>query len=690
MLRVCRDSGNLIAEISFPQYKEIRRVTISQFLILGQDCGRLLQPIIDRLNLLNPNSIVGQLEGLKWLGDALRWLEITHLPMDDVAWQELVVAIHRFVFTRKDRKVSLKTRCTGYWQSIHKVLSDLIEDGVIPVSVALPSAKENLHLIDISPYYARLLGQSVPEMVQNGTVDKLLVSISIARRDAEYLEEVRDLLAFRRRLLFDCLKDYWSKVKANYEFGKGLLATVNWDTLKKELEREAAASSPVRNLANAFRGREGLANYLAVCKYVYGGFSNDDSSVLRAKSPDGVEFIKNINSLNALFAAHSELPLPPSFVGVYRHAERQAIHWWLGQLITIDVAMIAALLTMIHPSWTPFSLLRATLTTVDGKLQLGLADTGATFSIDKARAQEMKTEVLDDLSLEIFTTVIEMSAPLRARLAAENDPRAPLLFLPVSKSRNDLTLPTMATGSYVLGGTNDHSVWVGALYPELVTHGLGKGTISLSKIRHTEGVLEWFRTGSLKAMRQKLGNTEKVVLTHYLPKPLLDAWNVRMVRRFQNLWIAVAAANEPFLLDVTDFTNLTDLHAFLKDMLDLHSRTSSELAKILHDEFGFLRGETQSGDVPQGCLHVSVSKASLSALYTYHANVVEAGAPPAVLDTPDAVTGLSPRQFLALADLLLQQLSEDKNPAVRTAHEAALEVARDPSRRSKWGRLFCA
>ncbi|MNF41347.1 hypothetical protein D3C84_223710 [compost metagenome] len=217
-----------------------------------------------------------------------------------------------------------------------------------------------------------------------------------------------------------------------------------------------------------------------------------------------------------------------------------------------------------------------------------------------------------------------------------------------------------------------------------MTVGLGPGTVTFRKIRCTEGVLEWFKTKNIRAVSKKLGNTEKVAIEHYIPKTLLDAWNIRMIRRFQNLWISVASASEDFLLDITDFGTLADLHAFLRDMLMLHSENDSPLSDLLHQKFGILAGEdTQTAPDKDAHLHVSISKGSLSALYTYQAAVIALGLPADKLDKIDIITGISPRHFLSLADLLQSQLPLDKNPEYVACHNAAMQYASETSNREK-------
>ncbi|MNP08532.1 hypothetical protein D3C76_1006050 [compost metagenome] len=116
----------------------------------------------------------------------------------------------------------------------------------------------------------------------------------------------------------------------------------------------------------------------------------------------------------------------------------------------------------------------------------------------------------------------------------------------------------------------------------------------------------------------------------------------------------------------------------------LHSENDSPLSDLLHQKFGILAGEdTQTAPDKDAHLHVSISKGSLSALYTYQAAVIALGLPADKLDKIDIITGISPRHFLSLADLLQSQLPLDKNPEYVACHNAAMQYASETSNREK-------
>lgn len=685
--------GQLYAIYSDQLGREVRS-DISSLLVLGRDLEVFLKPIIDGLRLMSAHTIKSQLRHLRALGDALTMLRATSLPKDEFAWQVLVIDIHRFIITRPDSSASLQTRVASVWMTVRGFLVVVMEAGVLPVSVYLPPVREALDSVDISAYHERLIGEKAQVSVDaSATIDKLICSISLSRTDAEYLEVIRDTLAARRHVLFETLAGHWRQMKANFEFGRRLRESVVWRDLKPLVETYPLGD-PANHPANPTTCIRGLANYLAVIQHVYDGCPPSDDDLRKFKRQ--FECLPRLSSMLPIPDWAAKYGAPDAPYGCQVWSERNVLWWWQGRLSHFDVSMIAALLIMLHPSWTPTSILFGKIANRHGKRYLDLSDRGTTYEVEKPRAKAMKKETLDPLAYEIISTLIREGADLRGALQEQGDARAALLFLPYGNKKVASPIPSLAP-SYLSGsGARPPRcrLWVGAVYPELIASGMGEGTLSFAKIRNTEGVLEWFRTKSLRAVSRKLGNTEKVVLQHYIPKPILDAWNTRMVRRFQNLWISVAAANEDFLLDVTDFSNLADLHAFLKDILRLHAPTDSPLAELLHQRFDILLGsdasmvaKTANGDAH---LHVAISRGALSALYSYQATVLHLGLPDAVLDKPDVITGLSPRHFLTLTDLLQSRLPEDKNPEYVACHEAAIRAASDPGNRLNWSRLLVA
>jgi len=619
-----------------------------------------LEGILSYVNTLKPWSQISHLTTLaRCVGDGMESLAINVLPNTEAGWQRLLFRVFEHHFSRSDVRRSVKTAVME-WNSVVAPTIERLQDsvGIVPLGVVVPRAPNRLEKVDVSGAQASLIGQRFAKEV-SGTIDKLLVSVSISRTDPDYLEEIRNELSYRRKILYDCLVQWWRQIKAHFDYGQTLLAGVDWFTLKQELDLRMTRNKQFgcKPLTKGST-RETLANKLAVISYSCSGTNSQEA---RAKSP-------------YLYSWYTNLCLPPDVPEALGGITlNRRIDWMLGELWKEDVKYCAALLIMLNPSWTPYAILDAKVKDPYGKPYLEINDGIYRFRVDKPRARAKKESQLDALSSEIIETVLRASAKQRMRLRDANAHRAEYLFLLSAKS--DPSLRGVEGNLY-------------KVFPVLESV-LPPGTINLKRIRATEGVLEWFRTGSVQAMRKKLGNTTRVILHHYLPAPLLAAWNVRLIRRFQNLWVSVAAAKEDFLLDVTDFHSIEDLHIFLADMLKLHAPSTSPLAEELHRVLGegYEREQHNQQD-NHSSLAISVSQKSLLALYLYQVVAIDSGVEPDKLEIRDAVTGFRPRDFINLAVLLRSEIPRRGDSYIRAAHDSAVQKIPQYQRRLKWGDLL--
>ncbi len=628
--------------------------------------GHLLACLVQVVNTLKPYSQIATFRGANLvLGGALAaWGEC--LPQAAGAWQVLVSRLYEYHFTRTDTGMSLKS-VVSVWNSLAHCLERVRDHcGYIPPDVVIPHVPPRLEAIEASSYEHSFLGQAAT-LQSVRSVDKLLLPLDLARTDAAYLEEVRDGLIYRSKLLEQCLVAWWEQVKAHYAYGQALLHNANWPELHQSLIAHASDRSAKRRTNGATT--ETLANQLAVIVHQHDGLH---SNKVRASSP----FLPS-------YAGDLHLPgdAPPAFNGVPRFLR---VDWMLGKLSAIDCSLLAALLILRNPNFTPYSILNARIADRDGKRYLELDDQGFRFRVDKPRAKAMKESVLDESSAEIVRTLYEMGAAARQRLQDRQSLVANYLLLICGADGAYATVSPRVVGEKLRG----RGSLLYKAFPALMEE-LPPGTITLSRIRTTQGVIEWFRTGSVVAMRKRLGNSTAVVLQHYLPPCLLAAWNTRLIRRFQNLWITVAAAADDFLLEVTDFNTRGELGAFVADMLRLHTNGSSPLADVLHARFGDhspLR-PGGAGDIADQ-LAISVSKNSLLALYLYQEAAIAEGLPSALMDCVDETTGICPRQFINLAELLRHEIPEHCDGSLRQAHAQALaELAGHPVK-AKWGALI--
>ncbi|MBE8589807.1 hypothetical protein IQK56_02085 [Pseudomonas sp. MAFF 301449] len=658
------------------------KADLSPLMVLGENLDQLLKIILGPIRLMSIASIRGHMSRLRLLGETLTHLKFKQLPSNPEDWQILVTDIHRYVLSRVNSRSSLKNRCSNDWVSIRFYLGQLVEGGVIPISTYLPPVRDTLDSVDIDPYKDRVLGQSAMKPIGPGNVvDKLICSINISRTDAQYLEELRETLSNRNHILKEALIKHWKYIKSNMEFGKKLIDLVDWPNLLSLIN--AHPTKEPKNHPAYPSSLEGLANYLAVIHHHYDGIAPSDDTLRKNSISPENSLIPRQCSFGSFehVAKLTGAPSAPYNSGGW--SNRSVLLWWQGRISHFDVAALTALLMILQPSWTMSALLFSEIVNRDNKNYLDVSEKGYSYEVKKHRAKSMKLEELDPLAYEIISTLIEAYDPVRRKMRENGDSRASLLFLPCSFMKISCT--TSSTYSAFLRGSDSKKkVWLGSVYPELPAVGLTAGTLSFVKIRNTQGVLAWFKTKSMRAVARVLGNTEKVVLQHYIPKALLDAWNVRIIRRFQNLWLSVATANEDYLLEITDFSSIAELHTFLRDMLMLHSETDSPLSKLLHTRLGILVDEDFNIADNNAHLHIGISRAGLSALYSYQAAVIDIGLSSDILDKADIITGLTPRHLISLADLLQSQLPLDKNTEYVACHEIARSYSDDPINRKKW------
>ncbi|WP_367394217.1 hypothetical protein [Pseudomonas sp. X4] len=89
-------------------------------------------------------------------------------------------------------------------------------------------------------------------------------------------------------------------------------------------------------------------------------------------------------------------------------------------------------------------------------------------------------------------------------------------------------------------------------------------SVSLASVRATVGLNVYIQTGSVTKMAKALGHTSRsVTLGHYLPKAILDFFEVRWVRVFQRNMICLAMENSPYLFKASSYTSMEELDTFL-------------------------------------------------------------------------------------------------------------------------------
>ena len=281
-IRLEREGANLFARYENDSGERIS-VDVSVYQGLGADGDRLLHSFCSYIDRLRRRSAVNYLRAAVVLGRALVRTGIQQLPNSESHWQELALLVYREILTNPDFKASLQTRATDSYRTARTLLEHLQRDGIIPLSTIFPQSPEKRVVAALLNPTARLLGETGPALVETFN-SKLLCDILLSRTDAEYLDEIRDQLLFRRHQLRETLLTYWQAMKSHIEWGAKALKKIDAEALISELKAHGST------LINEFtiRGKkhhyhycnpispEGLARLLTLFNHTLGWLPSHD------------------------------------------------------------------------------------------------------------------------------------------------------------------------------------------------------------------------------------------------------------------------------------------------------------------------------------------------------------------------------------------------------------------------------
>lgn len=612
-------------------------------------------------------------------------------PATSADWQLAVFRFFQFFLADTSWSQARTGSRMRLWQTMIGGLLEFFKDEeIIPRDVVIPIIQREK--IQSLAKDQPLLGQPLANLADVRTQpQKLLVSINFGITDADYLDAVEKKCRHLVLVIRDTCLAHWDGLVRDGETGRQqakqvtdaeideAIATGRYGVPRPKGGNQTHYASPTLPQGHAWAlafVRRTLADATDI-----GCVSLD---ILRASPFFQKRLLctnranESYTALDALTAMTQEawqaLPIPARF---YRFA---------GLLSNLDAAAACCLLSIEHPEFTSESLKDAKLLNVRGKPYLLLTDDNdySIISIDKPRAGQRKSVVLTSVSQELVMDILRWTAPVREVLRRAGDKTWRYLFVGVTRRNgmNGFLGIVEGTSCYLTGGSS--SIGLTTLYPELLQNGLSKGSFDYRRLRNTLGVIRWFETGSILEMSRRLGNTRKVALEYYLPPALLQAWNTRIIRRFQNTLIVLAAHDEPYLLDVADFSNMGDLQHFIAQLIVDYPARTSPLADEVQRRLGSeQQREAASLALTPGLLNVRLSPRSLGLLYSYSDLALRMLAPDE-LDKVDVLSGLSPRQFTAMATLLRHaagsntihpSLSESLDvPLLKQVHGEALAI----------------
>ncbi|SMF13765.1 hypothetical protein SAMN02745746_01503 [Pseudogulbenkiania subflava DSM 22618] len=595
-------------------------------------------------------------------------------PTHSQEWAIFVLHFFQWYFTNSESSSRTDIRST-VWSSILVPWLDCLKDAeIIPLDVVIPRVQTK-KLARLEGGGKQLLGQGQQRVTDPAiSAQKLLVDVSFGMTDTDYL----DALEERCRHLVGVIKEvcllHWRGAMQDAETGRKLAAQVSDDMIDRALaeERYGEVLKSSRGQLTKYASPahpQGIAWALAWVRHSLkrGNTRNCVSTPTMRRSPffntqvfHGIKYKYSVlEGLTILTTEQWE-----NFSGPAR------LYRFAGLLSGLDAAAACAILTIEHPQFTSESLQNAMLLNVRGKPRLLVTDNTerAILVIDKPRAGKLKSAALSELAQEIVQDIIRTTAPVREVLKRAGDKRWRYLFLGAlndyGRSRVGI-LSVLNVRTALLHGAGT-MISLPRLYPLLTQNKLMSGAFDFRRLRNTLGVLKWFETGSILEMSRTLGNTRKVALNNYLPAALLHAWNTRIIRRFQNTLIVLAAHDEPYLLEVADFSSLADLQHFIAQLiLDYPPNTSPLADEVQRRLKGTSPSPSATPPSAPGFLNVRLSPKSLAYLYAFRDLALK------TLSTEqqnkvDALSGLSPRQFIDMAKLLTHAAENTKlHPALR-------------------------
>lgn len=591
---------------------------------------------------------------------------LSRLPKTQDGWQRLIKVLYGSHLINPGLEAALETRVKVWNSIIAPFLEWVTSQGGIPIGCLIPKMKRVGELNPSSSFKLKLIGSSSPLPI-NGSLDKLIIPVSLSRSDANYLDELYFDLHARRNLLEENLIGYWRVVVEHIEVGKRMIDSVCFAELQHSLSEGLYKTVKVEN------GTQSRRVHKASIRYYFANWLSCVSNI----EPQTFTFSKPCEVSGYIpkeYPRHQHLDNLGLSTNGYDLKVSHRINLMLGNFSSYDVMVIMVLLTMRNPRFTFHSLLYADILDKDGYTYLSEKDSGWEYSIFKQRAKSKITDSIDELSLEILNTVISVGAKSRSTLNTRK------LFT-ISKKYGGFGLPGEGVILRKLSSKSASDKYnLLSVIPALKEQGFTPGSLSFRKLRDTEAVLEWFRTGSIKAVTRKLGNSEKVVLESYLPGTLLAIWNTRQIRRFQNLLLTAATIGEDYSLEVTDFNSLSELNSFIADMLHLHSGSKNPLILALEDD-------TDSYD-RSGSLAIPISIKVLTTIYLYEHAANHSGVSAEQLRRKSAGINICPLTIVKLSLLLKHNLPNHKTKVFKDTHMAALTEVGYIKEDISWSKLF--
>ncbi len=259
------------------------------------------------------------------------------------------------------------------------------------------------------------------------------------------------------------------------------------------------------------------------------------------------------------------------FLGFHGNSSQLITELNLPTKSTLNVLL--TLLVMEHPLITPSWLEKWDLFDVNGNRvgfkQAGNQHIAVSYKPRKGATNAQQEVVLNEFSKSIVEFLIKHTRMSREHLKQKGDVnwRKMILTATTTNAMRPVSLNT------TLLSANDFYDWLqdAPLFDMSSDITLKDANAisdihSLRSIRRHRGFQIYLETRSMDAVAEALGHEKKDadLLTSYLPKPLMDFFNARWIRQFQNAILLEAMKDSVYRLDAVNMT-AEDIEEFLNN-----------------------------------------------------------------------------------------------------------------------------
>lgn len=530
---------------------------------------------------------------------------------------------------------TLKTRCKLWRKNIRRYLLRMQAEGIIHRDIDIP-------LMDLpeekvtggKPGSSRVLGGSIQAKDEkfDQATDRTLAGPIFWKSDADYLDNIERTLRSRNSLLSSVLDDYWLRLVKDYR--AGALMRVNEAEWKRRVESGVWSYTHIYDRGDGWCGTNEInlklgspmnpEGHIWALQIMRNAISRSDdiycisTSVICQHPALNARFITE-SSQTPLQGLNEWCSLDKAQLALLKPYQLYAR--FLGVLTVTDMAVAVAILLQEHPNFTPEALASAELSISEGEYYFSIGgdddEVSQIFVVEKKRAREKKYAILTHRARRVITHLVRCTAPVRELLKRAGSKLHKFLFLGLTRSGKAGPHLGHPPNIFALNLHRKSGVTLSTLYPALEAGGLMKGNLDFKRIRCTQGVLEWFDKGSIRNVQRKLGNSYRVVISHYIPEVVLHAWSERIVRIFQNSLLLIAACKEDYLLEVSDCSSLYELNELIANALRFFPKGRSPLSNLLHTAFASdsngSKGSSEVGDI----LHLRLSDQSIALLIAH-------------------------------------------------------------------------